>query len=150
MFNWVMNVPLNLSCEFCCNLFLFFLQKCETAGCRILCLLKVGDERAYLLHGNNGRYAQDAIPGTKVYTNVLEIKTPPNCTKINATECFPGKILAPAEQAKNYLRSKGGISCNRAGAYIPLYNFRIFVANNENVGDSIMKAIVNTYEPIFM
>ena len=102
---------------------------------------------------NNGRYAQDAIPvreGTAVYTDVLEIKTPPNCIKINATECFPGNILAPAEHAKNWLRSKRGIPCNRAGTYITEYNFRMFVTNNENVGDSIMKAIANTCEPIFM
>ena len=153
MFNWVMNVPLNLSCEFCYNLFLFFLQKCGIAGCRILYLLKEGDERVYLLHDNNGRYAQDAIPvreGTAVYTDVLEIKTPPNCIKINATECFPGNILAPAEHAKNWLRSKRGIPCNRASANIAEYNFRMFVANNENVGESIMKAIANTYGPIFM
>ena len=102
---------------------------------------------------NNGRYAQDAIPvreGTAVYTDVLEIKTLPNCIKINATECFPGNILAPAEHAKNWLRSKRGIPCNRAGAYITEYNFKMFVANNENVGDSIRKTIANTCEPIFM
>ena len=88
--------------------------------------------------------------GTAVYTDVLEIKTPPNCIKINATEYFPGNILAPAEHAKNWLRSKRGIPCNRASAYITEYNFRMFMANNENVGDIIMKSIANTYEPIFM
>ena len=51
--------------------------------------------------------------GTAAYTDVLEIKTPPNCIKINATECFPGNILAPAEHAKNWLRSKRDIPCNR-------------------------------------
>ena len=59
-------------------------------------------------------------------------------------------ILAPTQHAKNWLRSKRGISCNRSGVYITEYIFRMFVANNENVGDSIMKAIVNTYGPIFM
>ena len=130
-----------------------FLQKCETAGCRILYLLKQGGERAYLLHDKNDRHAQDAIPvkeGTTIYTDVPEIKTSPNCIKINATECFPGNILAPPEHAKNWLRSNRGVSCNRAGAYIAEYSFRMFVANNENVGDSIMKAIVNTYGPIFI
>ena len=56
------------------------------------------------MHGNNGRYAQDTIPvreGTTIYTDVLKIKTPPNCIKINATECFPGNILVPTERAKN-------------------------------------------------
>ena len=80
------------------------MQKCGTVECRILNLLKEGDERAYLLHGNNGRYAQDTIPvreGTTIYTDVLKIKTPPNCIKINATECFPGNILVPTERAKN-------------------------------------------------
>ena len=107
----------------------------------------------YLLHDNNGRYAQDAIPvreGKIVHKDVLEIKTLSNGIKINATKCFPGNILAPAEHAKKCLRSKRGIPCNRAGAYIAEYNFRMFVANNENVGDSIMKAIANTYGPIFM
>ena len=116
-------------------------------------LSEEGGERAYLLHDSNGRYAQDAIPVREcitVYTDVLGIKAPPNCIKINATECFPGNILAPAEHAKNWLRSKRGIPCNRAGAYITEYNLRMFVANNESVGDSIMKAIANTYEPIFM
>ena len=105
------------------------------------------------MHNNNGRYAQNAIPVrevTTVYTDVPEIKTPPNCIKVNATECFPGNNLAPAEHTKNWLRSKRGISCNRAGAYIAEYNFRMFVRNNENVGDRIMKAIANTYGPTFM
>ena len=88
--------------------------------------------------------------GTTIYTDVPEIKTSLNCIKINATECFPGNILAPPEHAKNWLRSNRGISCNGAGAYIAEYSFRMFVANNENVGDSTMKAIVNTYGPIFM
>ena len=88
--------------------------------------------------------------GTIVYTDVPEIKTPPNCIKINATECFSGNILPPAEHAENWLRSRRGIPCNRAGAYIAEYNFRMFVANIENVGDSIMKAIANTYGPIIM
>ena len=88
--------------------------------------------------------------GTTEYTCVPKIKVPLNCFKINATECFPGNILAPAEHAKNWLRSKRGIPCNRAGACITEYNLRMFVANNESVGDSIMKAIANTYEPIFM
>ena len=88
--------------------------------------------------------------GTTVYTVVLELKTLSNCIKINATECFPGNILAHTEHAKNWLRSKRGIPCNSAGAYIAEYNFRMFVANNENVGESIMKAIANTYGPIFM
>ena len=34
--------------------------------------------------------------------------------------------------------------------YTAEHNFRMFVANNENVGDSIMKAIANTYGPTFM
>ena len=55
--------------------------------------------------------------------------------------------MAPAEHAKNWLRSKTGIPCNRGGAYFTEYNFRMFVTNNENVGDSIMKAIANTYGP---
>ena len=125
----------------------------ETAGRRILYLLKQGDQRVYLLHDSNCRFARDAIPvreDTIVCSYVPQIKTPPNCMLRNATECFPGNILARAEHVKNWLRSKSGIPCNRAGAYIAKYNFRIFVANNENVGDSIMKAIANTYEPIFM
>ena len=85
-----------------------------------------------------------------MYMDVPEIKKSPNCIKLNATECFPGNILASAEHAKNWLRSKRGIPCNRAGTYITEYNFRMFVANNENVGDSIMKAIANIYGPIFM
>ena len=110
MFNWVMNAPLNIiTYEFCYNLsfFLFFvfglfflLQKCGNAGCRILYLWKQGGERAYLPHDNSGRYAQDAIPmreDTAIYTDVPEIKTPPNCVKINATERFPGNILALAK-----------------------------------------------------
>ena len=71
--------------------------------------IKQGSERAYLLHHNNGRYTQCAIPvreGTTIYTDVPEIKTPTNCLKINATECFPGNTLAPVEHAKNWLRSK--------------------------------------------
>ena len=114
-------------------------------------IFQVG-ERSYLLHNCNGRYAQDAIPvreGTTVYTDVPKIKAPPNCTKLNATECFPCNILAPAEHAKNWLRSKRGILCNHAGAYINEYNFRMFLANNEN-GDSIVKDIANTYGPTFM
>ena len=75
--------------------------------------------------------------GTTVYTDILEIKTPPNCIKINAPECFPGNILALAEHAKNWLISKRGIPCNRIRAYVAEYNFRMFVVNNENVGDSI-------------
>ena len=46
--------------------------------------------------------------GTIVYTDVPEIKTPPNCIKINATECFSGNILAPAEHAENWFRSRRG------------------------------------------
>ena len=87
---------------------------------------------AYLLHDNNGRYAQDAIlvrEGTIVHKDVLEIKTLSNGIKINATECFPGNILAPAEHAKKWLRRE---------------------ASHVTVGDSIMKAIANTYGPIFM
>ena len=42
--------------------------------------------------------------GTAIYTKVPEIKTPPNCVKINANECFPGNILAPTEHGKNWLR----------------------------------------------
>ena len=125
----------------------------ETAGRRILYLLKQGDQRVYLLHDSNCRFARDAIPvreDTIVCSYVPQIKTPPNCMLRNATECFPGNILARAEHVKNWLRSKSGIPCNRAGAYIAKYNFRIFVANNENVGDSIIKAIANTYGPIFM
>ena len=38
-----------------------------------------------------------------------------------------------------------GIPCNHARAYISVENFKIFVANNENVGDNIMKAIANRY-----
>ena len=79
-----------------------------------------------------------------------EIKKSPNCIKLNATQCFPGNILASTEHAKNWLRSTRGIPCKRAGEYITEYSFRMFVANNENVGDSIMKDIANTYEPIFM
>ena len=48
--------------------------------------------------------AQDAVPvrkGTTIYTDVPEINTPPNCVKINATEYFPGNILAPTEDVKN-------------------------------------------------
>ena len=148
-----MKVPLNLSYEFCYKFLFFFGNECGTTGCRILYLLKQGGNRAYILHDSNGKYTQDAIPvreGTTEYTDVPEIKAPPNYIKINATECFPGNILAPAEHAKNWLRSKRGIPCNLAGAYTVEYNFRIFVANNENVGDSIMKVIANTYGPIFM
>ena len=73
-----------------------------------------------------------------------------HCIKINATEFSPGNILAPTEHSKNWFRSKRSIPCKSAGEYIAEYNFRMFVANNENVGDSIMKAIANTYGPIFM
>ena len=121
--------------------------------CTILYLLEQTGERAFLLHDSNCRFAQDAIlvkVGKIVYPDVPEIKTPPNRMLRNGRECFPGNILAPAEHVKNWLRSKSGIPCNRAGAYIAKYNFRIFVANNENVGDSIIKAIANTYGPIFM
>ena len=79
-----------------------------------------------------------------------EIKKSPNCIKLNATQCFPGNILASTEHAKNWLRSKRGIPCKRAGEYITEYSFRMSVANNENVSDSIMKDIANAYEPIFM
>ena len=95
-----MNVPLNFSYEICYNL--ISLQKCGTAGRRVLYLLKQGGKKAYLLHGSNGRYAQDVIPmteGTTIYMDVPETKTPPNCIKINATECFPANIVAPAEHA---------------------------------------------------
>ena len=105
------------------------------------------------MDNSSWRYAQDAIrvrEGTTIYTDVPEIKTPANCIKINATESFPGNILATAKHAKNWLRSKRDIPCNRAGAYITEYNFRMFVANNESVGDSIMKANTNPYGPIFM
>ena len=37
--------------------------------------------------------------GTTIYMDVSETKTPPNCFKINATECFPANIVAPAEHA---------------------------------------------------
>ena len=84
------------------------------------------------------------------YTDFSEIKTPANCIKINATEIFPKNILAPAKHAKNWLKSKRGIPCNPARAYIAEYNFRMFVANNENVGDSIMKDIANLYGPTFI
>ena len=129
-----------------------FLQKCGTAGSRILYLLKQGGKRAYLLYNNNSRYAQYAIPvteGTAIYMYVLEIKKSPNCIKLNATECFPGNILASAQHPKNCLRNNRGILCN--SGYVTEYNIlRMFVANNENVGDSKMKAIANTYGPIFM
>ena len=59
-------------------------------------------------------------------------------------------MLAPTEHVKNWLRSKRGIPCNRAGTYIAEYNFRMLVGNNENVGDSIMKATANVHGPIFM
>ena len=88
--------------------------------------------------------------GTVIYTDVPEIKTPPSCVKINATECFPGNILALTIHAKNWLRNKRGIPCNCAGAYIAEYDFKMFVAYNENVGDTILKAIANTYGPIFI
>ena len=88
--------------------------------------------------------------GTPVYTDVSQIKTPPTCITINATESFPGNILATAEHAKNWLRNNRGIPCNRAKAHIADYNYRMFVANNGNVGDIIMKATANTYGPIFM
>ena len=58
----------------------------------------------YLLNDNNSSYAQDTIPVrevTAIYTDVSEIKTPPNCIKINATECFASNVLAHAEHAKN-------------------------------------------------
>ena len=86
--------------------------------------------------------------GTTIYMDVPETKTPPNCIKINATECFPANILAPTEHASNWLRSNRGIPYNCAGAYIAEYNFRMFVANNETVGDSITRAIGNTYRPL--
>ena len=59
-------------------------------------------------------------------------------------------MLAPAEHVKNWLRSKRGIPCNPAGTYIAEHNFRMLVGNNENVGDSIMKATANVHGPIFM
>ena len=135
------------------SFFFFFCRNVETAGRRILYLLKQGDQRAYLLHDSNCRFAQDEIPvreDTIVCSHVPQIKTPPNCMLRNAMECFPGNILARAEYIKNWLRSKRGIPCNRAGAYINKYNFRMLVAYNENVGDSIMEAIANTYGPIFL
>ena len=106
-----------------------------------------GDEGAYLLHDNNGRYAQDAIPvreGTTVYTDVLEIKTPPNSIKINATQCFPGNILAPAKHAKNWLRREASHVTvpERISSSTIL---ECLWQNNENVGDSIMKATANTF-----
>ena len=112
-------------------------------NCRIqiFYLFKHRGERAYLLHVNNGRYAQYAIPvreGTTIYTDTPEIKTPTNCIKINATECFPCNILPLAEHSKNTLRSRRGIPCDQSWAYITEYNFRMSVANNENVGDIIM------------
>ena len=64
------------------------------------------------MDNSSGRYAQDAIPvreGTTIYTDVPEIKTLANCIKINATESFPGNILATAKHAKNWLRSKRDI-----------------------------------------
>ena len=84
---------------------------------QIFYLFKHRGERAYLLHVNNGRYAQYAIPvreGTTIYTDTPEIKTPTNCIKINATECFPCNILPLAEHSKNTLRSRRGIPCDQS------------------------------------
>ena len=63
---------------------------------------------------------------------------------------FSRQYSGTPEHAKNWLRSKRGIPCNHARVYITKHNFQMFVTNNENVGDSIMKAIANTYGPIFM
>ena len=56
--------------------------------------------------------------GKTIDMDVPEVKTPTNCIKINAMECFPGNIVAPAEHAKNWLRNKRGKLCNRAEAHI--------------------------------
>ena len=58
--------------------------------------------------------------------------------------------MEPTEYAKNWLISEKGIPCNCSGGHITDYDFTMFVASNENVSDSIMKGMANTYGPIFM
>ena len=52
---------------------------------------------------------------------------------------FSRQYFSPAKHAKY---------CT--GAYKTECDYRMFVANNEHIGDSIMKATANTNGPIFM
>ena len=62
-----------------------------------------------------------------------------------AVELYQGNF-APDEQAKQWLKSKRGIPCRKAGAFIAEYNLRFRNNDDGSFGDCFLRALASQYQ----
>lgn len=103
------------------------------------------------MHNTAGRYDADGdnevptLNGSIVYTN-LELNTPDGTVVLPENE-YPGNFHDSFNHSLVWIRSKRGIKCNKAGAFLAEYNFR-FAIGNDDVKNRFIYAMAAVYEHI--
>ena len=117
--------------------------------CKILFVLKQGDQIPYLLHNVNNRFFNESIPVTKrttIFTDIRNLMTPNNTLNIMEITLVQGTVENPKNHALQWLRKKRRIKCNKVGGYIVWYNFNFF-RTESTVRDRFLYALPATYLP---
>ena len=117
--------------------------------CKILFVLKQGDQIPYLLHSVNNRFFNESISVTKrttIFTDIRNLMTPNNTLNIMEITLVQRTVENPKNHASQWLRKKRRIKCNKVGGYIVEYNFNFF-RTESTVGDRFLHALAATYLP---
>jgi len=93
-------------------------------NCTILFLKSRNDFHGYLLHNTAGRYDADGdgdnlvqtLNATIVYSNLV-LNTPDGTVALPEND-HPGNFHDAYNHSLNWIRSKRGIKCNRAGGFL--------------------------------
>ena len=117
--------------------------------CKILFVLKQGDQIPYLLHSVNNRFFNESISVTKrttIFTDIRNLMTPNNTLNIMEITLVQRTVENPKNHASQWLRKKRRIKCNKVGGYIVWYNFNFF-RTESTVRDRFLYALAATYLP---
>ena len=119
--------------------------------CKVLLVLKQGDQIPFLLHNINNRFFNGSIPiaeGTTVFTDIRNLMTPNDTLKIMEIISFQENVENPKNHDLQWLRKRRGLKCNKFGTYIGEHNSKIFITK-DTVGDRFLHAMAVTYRPLF-
>ena len=122
----------------------------------MLILKQNNQNYGFLLHNTNRRY-QDInnnyfLPikeGTLLFTTDADVKVVPNVATTDTMDLYQGNN-EPEKHAITWLKSKRGIKCQQAGAYLAEYNLR-FYNSDVNVAfcERFYNCLITQYKNIF-
>ncbi|XP_066928349.1 uncharacterized protein [Clytia hemisphaerica] len=131
------------------------LKRC-TAECDIVIVKQSDRDHGYLLHNKNGRYNNPESgkvvpvqPGGTVFTR-HGFNLPENVATSDDLVLYQGNAN-PERHAKDWIRKRHGIPCNKAGGFLGEYNFRFLYENDQDeIGERFIAALSRHYQGEFL